>query len=127
MNLWEVVEFVVPDHPPGIYEVVYIDVQKVEEAWQNNHQQYVGPGGQFSEDAEGFVNRYERFMAFLHESVEAGGQIEVPTMSLVGNALPSFIYGRHRFAAIRDLGHQVLPVMIPTIVADECRSRFGSP
>ena len=96
--------------------VVWVDVPRVDALWRGNR---VGPGGE-----GGIAGRYPRFVAFLEEGVP----IRPPSIYLVGDRRGKVIMfedGRHRFAVLRDLGLDRMPVVVMRDQAAELEGLVG--
>jgi len=114
-----------PASTSGEYATVPVDVAKLDASWRNDqgsrhtgtpNPDYVGPLG-----AGGIKGRYEQFQDYLG----TGQPVETPHVSLSRYGEAQFGNGRHRFAVLRDQGHDTLPVTVPAEQAREIRERFA--
>jgi len=97
--------------------LVMADVAKIESSISKDHNFYVGPGGR----GAAIGGRYEGFQEFLKK----GTPIEVPEMGVWhGDAF--FTNGRHRFAVLRDMGFDRIPVAVARGQAATFKRRFGA-
>jgi SPP1 gp7 family putative phage head morphogenesis protein len=115
------IEFV--PHPaardePRKFATVVVDVAKLDEAWSKNPSNYVSPEG--ANEIEGRRERFKRFLA-TKEPVE---------QSLVtideGSHRVLFEDGRHRFAVLRELGVEKIPVTVRREHAEAIRKKTGA-
>jgi hypothetical protein len=96
-------EWIVPP-PLEKGEAVYtIDMKKVDEAWKPNKTFYVGKGGEG--EIAGRLKGVEDWMA-------EGKALEMPQIHVNDYGNVTFVDGRHRFAYLRDIGHDTLPVVM---------------
>ena len=105
--------------PNAEYEEVLADVGKVDTAWSQDKDMYVGPGGKGQ-----IKTRYPDFGTWLKENPDA--QIEMPIVGLDYRGRPSFGNGRHRFAYLRDRGVKQIPMVVNKELAAEFRERYGA-
>ena len=89
------------------YELKEINVKMLDNVLKKNQKMYVGYGGK-----GGIDSRYLRFLRYLHTK----NKIQAPTLSLMKNSTGKIIIeltdGRHRFAVLRDLGLETIPVAL---------------
>ncbi len=97
-------------------EVVHVDVDKVDKAWQQDAGFRVGPDGK-----GGIGNRYARAKDFIGSGVAVNMSEAVSDKD--GKVM--FIDGRHRFAVLRDAGHKVVPISVPKESAEQFKKHFG--
>ncbi len=84
--------------------LVTVDVEALNRAWATKPELYVGPGGK-----GGIGSRYADARAFIAGKPKSMSASEV---SLDARGVPVFEDGRHRFAAIRDLGIRTVQVAV---------------
>lgn len=89
------------------YSTVWIDIAKFDPWFQRDKGFYVGPGG--SDNA--IKGRYERFQEWLKRG-EPIGMPEASINTYYGDRV-GFGNGRHRYAVLRDMGVQRIPMMVP--------------
>jgi len=86
--------------------LVPVDVAKLDASWQRDDGLYIPPGGRQNVIGD----RYIRAKMFI----QSGQQLESP---MIGwnewNGCVNFSNGRHRFAALRDLGVKRVMVSVP--------------
>ncbi len=99
--------------------VVNIDVQKMNEGFRKNKDQFIDADGK-----GGIGNRYDRFKDFL----KTGKAIEMPEVALdtYGQGAVQFVNGRHRFSVMRDKGIKTIPVAVIKKDAEEFKRLFGA-
>jgi hypothetical protein len=105
--------------------VVIVDVPIFEAAWAHDDDYYVGPGGRGSKSAK--PAKYTRFGHWLEQSGKRK-PIEMPEVSLgTGryNGVPQFTNGRHRFAVLRDMNAQRLPISVDVYSQGAMQSLYG--
>lgn len=102
---------------------VVVDLATLDAALRNDPKEYVGPGGIGPSSKPG---AYQRFLEFLARAREQGIAVDMPRLGFDAQGNPTVIDGRHRIAAIRDLGYPYLPVTVDPTVAAEFRRRFGA-
>lgn len=104
----------------GDYETVWVDVKRLDTAFQRDKGFAIGPGG------KGAVGgRIPAFKAWLRKFVPQGARIEQPQITVDDDGGVSFTEGRHRFAVLRDLGLVRIPVSVATSLVDRVRRLFG--
>jgi len=98
--------------PPGEknYVIKWVKANPFDKAWSKDRDFYVGPGG----SGASIGSRYKRFISFLANYT---GKIETPIVYVDDDGKVSFSNGRHRFAVLRDLGAEKIPVglYVPSI------------
>lgn len=92
--------------------VAMVDPRRIDAAWQRDRNQYVGPDG-----AGGDPGKYSRAREFL----TTADQFEAPSLRMNEGGTPVFEDGRHRFAVMRDLGMDRVPVAIDPYSAELAR------
>lgn len=96
--------------------LVKIDVRKIDQAWQKDHDFYIGTNG-----VGGIRGRYERFADFVNSTQEP---IEASEIYVRENGDVTFTNGRHRFAYFRDRGVAVMPVAMHPDAIENAR-KYG--
>jgi hypothetical protein len=120
-------KFKQPEHSWGAGEgVVVVDVMTFNSAWARDDDYYVGPGGHGSKSAQ--PARYRRFGEWLQST---GGRtpIEMPEVSLGvkwKSGVPQFTNGRHRFAVLRDMGYETVPISVDVYSQPDIERLYGS-
>lgn len=84
-------------------KLVMVDVAAVNAQWAKDKDFHVGVGG---EGLSSSVGKYERTTAF----VQSGAKVDASILGVQDDGRVGFTDGRHRFAALRDLGVKSLPV-----------------
>lgn len=97
--------------------LVRIDVAALDRAWRKDPDFYVGRGGK-----GGIEGRYENSLRFVRDAES----LHASQVSVDEDGIPRFVDGRHRFAALRDMGVRAISVAVPVGEADELYRRFGS-
>ena len=92
----------IPPPREALYPVVWIDVAKVDEAWQKS-ELYISRGGGWAGDPD----RYEKFGKWM----ERREPVQIPSLGLFDGVI-EFNDGRHRFAWLRDHGVENMPVHV---------------
>jgi hypothetical protein len=87
-------------------KIVYVDPAKFDDAWQANRNMHVGELGQ-GKGAD--VSKYARAKSFFASGPK---EFEAPEVSINSKGMPTFVDGRHRFAAMRDMGYDSVPVVM---------------
>ncbi len=107
--------------------LVMVDVAKVDASWKRDYGFYLGPGG--SGNPIGL--RYQKIRLELERNPEL--TLNAPEIALGPSSKPwgpdreiRFADGRHRFAALRDLGYQRVQIAVPKTDAPEIKKRFGA-
>jgi hypothetical protein len=85
---------------------VKVDVARFNEGWRLD-MDYVPPGGR--EDQK---QKYVNAVAFVQKAQAEGITVEQPRTTVDPDGTVTFADGRHRFAAMRDLGASVVPVSV---------------
>jgi hypothetical protein len=102
-NVLSDLQFVLsPSAASAGHKMVYIDVNKFDPLFSKETDFYIGKGG----SGESIGNRYDRFKEFLKEGIP----IEVSQVSINEDMQVGFGNGRHRYAVLRDMGFQRIPV-----------------
>jgi hypothetical protein len=105
--------------------VVIVDTLIFEAAWAHDDDYYVGKGGHGSKSAK--PAKYRRFSEWL-ESTGGRKPIEMPEVSLGRgryNGVPQFTNGRHRFAVLRDMGYEKLPISVDVYSQSAMQQLYG--
>lgn len=110
-------QFVMPHHTIAADVSVEIDIKKLDRAWSLDKDYYIPPRNRLNT----IGTRYERFLDFL----QSGKPIEMPEVGLGPNNIPGFDNGRHRFAVLRDLGLERMPIAVDKSQAKIFRQLFG--
>ena len=103
---------------PDVDFPVWIDVAKLDAAWQLDDG-YVGPPGSARPGNQ--PGKYPRAGKWFEQHLYA----YMPVVSPVGDAV-SFTDGRHRFAWLRDHEVKALPIVPDARDVAEMRRRFGT-
>lgn len=98
--------------------VVWLDVKKIEGAFQQNAEQYVGKEGA----GVGQRSRYDHVGRFI----VSGRSVFMPHITIVKSKTVWFTDGRHRFAWIRDHGARAFPATTSTESVGGLESKFGA-
>lgn len=99
---------------PGEF-IAYVDPLKVDAILSRDKEFYVGPGGE-----GGSTFKYKKAMEFL----KSASEFNAPSLGVMEDGGVGFSDGRHRFAAMRDMGINPLPVaMDPQSL--QFASRYG--
>ena len=98
--------------------VVWVSVEKLDQAWMKGDNLYIGHGG----SGAAIEDRYVRFGQWLFKTAKP---VEMPIVSLNGDGV-AFTDGRHRFAWLRDHGVSAIPVQVPPEEATKFEKRFGT-
>lgn len=101
--------------------VVWIDIQKLDQAWKK-HKGYVGRNGVGSNMA----GRYKEAGKWIPEFARTGRPAFMPSFGVDGDGAVSFSDGRHRVAWLRDHGATALPVAVPRGDAEILAKNFGT-
>jgi hypothetical protein len=92
-------------------KVVNVDASKFDKGWQRDQGMYVGKGGE-----GGIDGRYDRAQKFFQSGPK---KFDAPEASVNDQGGITFVDGRHRYAAMRDAGHEQLPMaMSPESIAN---------
>ena len=100
-------------------KLVNINVARFDNAWAQDKDMYVGPGG----TANAIGNRYSRVIDFIKDSKTA---IEASEVAFNAQGKPTFINGRHRYAAMRDMGVTHIPMAVTQESLDHVGHLAGS-
>jgi hypothetical protein len=84
------------------HEIVYVDSAKFDKYFQKETDFYIGEGG----SGNSIGDRYNRFKDFLGEGIP----IEVSQVYISDSFEVGFGNGRHRYAVLRDMGYDKIPV-----------------
>ena len=102
------------------YATVWVDVAKLDEAFQQDSGFAIKPGG------EGAIpGRLEEFERFLARAKAEGIAIEQSEVVVDKDGRISFVNGRHRFAVMRDMGVTAVPISVPRGQARRAEKFFG--
>ena len=107
-----------PDWNEDPDAVVWVSVEKLDQAWMKGDHLYIGRGG----SGATIEDRYVRFGHWLSKTTKA---VEMPIVSLDGDGI-AFTDGRHRFAWLRDHGVTAIPVQVPPEEAPNFEKLFGT-
>ena len=102
------------------HTMIAVDTDKLDQAWKRNAEQiglYIGAGGENQ-----VTGRYGAFGEFLATTEEP---IIAPVVYLDANGDVTFENGRHRFAVIRDQGHDSTVVSVSKGQAKRARDLLG--
>jgi hypothetical protein len=94
---------------------VWVDVPKLDIAWQRDRRHYLSP------DKAPLTHKYRRF----GEWIANGHPIWRPLVSFKDNVI-AFTDGRHRFAWLRGHGVKAVPVAASDTYAEVIRRSFGT-
>jgi hypothetical protein len=116
----------------GGYKVVVVDVAKFDQAWKQDSNSYLPPGGKGDnyipihglKDKPKDYNRYDRVREDAPKFREKGMPFDMSTVALRWG-IPTFTDGRHRFAFFRDHGVKHLPVSVHPDDYEEFDYHFG--
>lgn len=102
------------------YEVVYANVSKLDQAWQNGRSDlYIDKRGKNEID-----NRRDRFSQFLKEGGGTSAKpIEMSKIVVNGDKV-IFKDGRHRFSVLRDQGKRTVPILVQSKQIKTARELF---
>jgi hypothetical protein len=107
--------------------LVTVDVAKAENSWKHDYNFYVGPGG----TGHSVGMRYQKLRLALERDPDL--VLDAPEVALGPSSTPwgpereiRFADGRHRFAALRDLGYRTVKFAVPKSDAPEMKKRFGA-
>lgn len=106
--------------------VVVVDALLFDAAWAHDDDYYVGHGGTGGKSAS--VARYRGFIRWLNET-NGKKPIEMSEVSLGAgrrNGVPQFTNGRHRFAVLRDMGRETLPVSCDVYSQMDIKRLYGA-
>lgn len=104
------------------YRTVVIDVRKFDRALAKDKGTHVGKGG----SGAAIGGRYANAKAFITQAKANGTAVEMPRVSIDRQGNPSITDGRHRFAALRDIGLKAMPVAIHKGEAKQLERAFGA-
>ena len=100
------------------YALVDVDMDNFDKSWQKDEGYYVGPGGE-----GGIGQRYENMKKLVDTTTEP---IDAPEVTRMHSAnIVSFTDGRHRVAALRDLGAKKVTIMVPKEDKEWFEDNFG--
>jgi len=113
------VEFIKPvGRDRSDYVLVDVDMGKFDESWKKDSEYYVGEGGK-----GGIGSRYDSMKELLSTTTEPIDAPEVTRMH--SNDVVSFTDGRHRVAALRDLGAKKATILVPKEDKEWFEDNFG--
>jgi hypothetical protein len=98
--------------------MVYVDPQRLDQAWAKDTGYYLPPEAVGTSERPGARDGIKQFLG-TQRSVEA------PRVDLSGGVL-SFTDGRHRFAVLRDLDAPSVAVMVPNDQLAQFKGLFGA-
>ena len=110
--------FVKPERAKTDVEVV-VDVAKFDAAWAQSSD-HVGPGC----TGPTISDRYPKFQQWLIDHPDT--PIIMPEIGPYESGLPGFTNGRHRFAVLRDMGFEQIPVSVVPGYAKTVQVRYGA-
>lgn len=90
--------------------IAYVDPSAVDEAWRADPGFYIPPGAG--------TGKYEGAVEYL----QGAGPVEAPSLGVMPDSL-GFADGRHRFAAMRDMGLDRIPVSMDPASLENARAR----
>lgn len=117
MASWRKIDWILQNPSSDDYPV-WVSVQKLEQQWKIQSDEYIGIGG----SGQSIDDRYKNIGVWLRSTPK----IWMPTISLNGGDTPLFTDGRHRFAWIRDHHVEALLVAVPPEEAGEFKRFFGT-
>lgn len=103
----------------GRHPTVMADVRALDLAWQGDTGFHIPPGG--GSDPQ----KYQNALAFVRKAMASGKPVTQPIVSVDKDGVVSFTDGRHRFAALRDLGVKRVPVSVDRGQTARAREWFG--
>jgi hypothetical protein len=98
---------------------VVVQVQALDAAWREDGKYYIPPGGGADKQ------KYANAVAFVRKAQAEGIKVEMPRVTVDKEGVVSFGDGRHRFAAMRDLGAHAVPVSVDKHDAARARKLYG--
>jgi hypothetical protein len=101
------------------FKVVEADVRKLDALFKKDKGFYIPPGGGAD------VQKYKNAVEFVKKAMAEGIPIEMPRLTADKNSA-SFDDGRHRFAAMRDLGYRKIPVSVDPMAAEATKAAIGA-
>jgi hypothetical protein len=96
---------------------VTLSIPKVDLSWRGDTGFYLPPGAETNH----IGHRYEDMVALVAKN----GSMDQPEICLNDSGEIVFIDGRHRFAAMRDIGHLTFKASVPPNQADAFTQRFA--
>lgn len=99
------------------HKTVNVDLKKLDDAWKKSSY-YLPSKGKGHSEVGGRREAFERFL-------DKGEDIESPLVTIDDDGLVDFDDGRHRFAVLRDMGVESIPVNVPKDQAEIFRKKFG--
>jgi hypothetical protein len=118
MAAWRNINWTLQPHPCSVDVPVWTSVQKLEQSWKVNIEEYIGKGG----FGNAIDNRYKQIGDWLRSE----SMIWMPAISFDDSGTPAFTDGRHRFAWIRDHQADTLQIAVPPDQVLEFKRRFGT-
>jgi hypothetical protein len=97
---------------------VKVDIAKLDAFWKQNPNHYVGPGG-----VGEIKGRYTNAMDFLKKTKKG---VHMPRLGLTDDNKPSITDGRHRIAAMRDMGKKTIYITVDKSEAAQFRKLIGA-
>jgi hypothetical protein len=104
------------------YRLVKVDVARLDRSWQRDTGFALGPGGIGPSAKPG---AYANAQSFLRAQRAKGLPVHAPRVSLDRKGQVSIGDGRHRFAALRDSGAQIIFVTATRSQANRIRKLYG--
>lgn len=100
-------------------KVVDINVHALNAGWQKDADQYIPPGGSGG-------TKYRNALAFVQRAIAEKIPVDMGRVTVDPDGTVSFTDGRHRFAAMRDLGATAIPVNVDPADAARLRTLYGA-
>lgn len=100
-----------------------VSTAKLEASLARDAGYHVGPGGVGKSSKPG---AYRNAVEFVERAAAEGVAIEAPRLAIDRDGSASLTDGRHRFAALRDLGHETIAVSVTRGQAKRAASLFGA-
>lgn len=102
-------------------KTVLADVGALEAAWRRNPENHIPPGGASDK------NKYANAVAFLQRAKAEDLPVNMPQITIDKDGAVHFSDGRHRFAALRDMGAEAVPVSVDRTQAKRARRILERP
>jgi hypothetical protein len=104
-------------------KVVWVDVARLDAAWAKDESYYLAPGGDGPSAIKG---RYGQAREFVAKARAEGIAFAMPQATVTKDGSVSFVDGRSRFAALRDLGLDRIPLAVDRAAAKLMARLFGA-